>query len=126
MTDDAILATLAAKRAIHPELGEPLRWHGFRRILARENIALYLRSLGRPAQLVNFRGAWAIIINASSPARRHTYFGAHELAHLWLHHDPTCDRREICYNMSTDWPDDPREDEAEYLAACLLGGPQSY
>lgn len=126
MTEETIAAVLAAKREQHPELAAPLRWPGFRRLLARENIALYVRALGRPAQLVNFDGAWAILINANTPPRRHTYFGAHELAHLWLHHDPLCDRAEVCYNMDTDWPDDPREDEAEFLAACLLGGPQSY
>jgi hypothetical protein len=75
----------------------------------------------RPAQLVPYLGAWAIFISSTAPARWHTYYGAHELGHLWLHHDRTSERWERVYNMAHDWEADPREDDAELFATIVCG-----
>ena len=126
MTPEAIRAVIDRKREQHPELGAPLRWDGLRRILAREDVGLLTAQLprGANAQLVQFMGAWSIVLSADAPPRRHTYYAAHELGHLWLHHDRTCDRGECVYKMDDAWVDDPQEDDAEVFAACLLGGPR--
>lgn len=123
MTPNAIRDVIHAKRELHPELARPLRWDGLRRIVTREDVGLFKSRLPRGvnAQLVQFMGAWSIVLNADTPARRHTYYAAHELGHLWLHHDATCDRRECVYKMDEAWADDPREDEAELFAMIVLG-----
>jgi hypothetical protein len=112
---------LAAKRALHPELARPLTWRGLQRVLAREGVRLRLVPLVEPAQLAGFRGTWAILVNADLPPRRHTYYAAHELGHLWLHVDPAEGRGAKVYHFDHYDGDDPREEEAELLATWLLG-----
>lgn len=124
MDIDQIRAAIARRADDHPELRAPLRWTGLQRILIRERIKLYVTALPRPAQLCSYLGGWAIFVNSSEPPRRHTYYAAHELGHLWLHHDATCERWETCFNNDVDWPDDPREDDAELFATMVLQGPQ--
>jgi hypothetical protein len=109
----------------HPEL-IPLKWEGLKRVLARENVGLFVMCLPRPAQLVQYRGAWSILVNSSLHPRRHTYYAAHELGHLWLHHDRTCERWERCYNMDDEWQADPREDDAEMFAMIVMGGYRNF
>lgn len=123
MNDDAILRVLERKRALHPELRARLTWNGFLAILRRERVHLLRVPLARPGKLLGFDGAWTILVDASRPAR-HLAYGCHELAHLWLHVDESEGRFEVCYNMDDADGDDPRESEAEFLAACLIEGPE--
>lgn len=111
----------AAATARHPELRRPLTWNGARAILRRERIPLVMVPLIRPAALISSGGVSVLMLNSNIPPRRHTHFVAHELAHHWLH---GAGDEGTVYHMATDWPDDPREDEAEILAALLLGGPR--
>jgi hypothetical protein len=122
---EQIADVIASKRELHPELARALTWPGFLRICGREGVEVRVRKAptARPAQLVPFLGEWTIIISADTPFRRHTYLGAHELGHLWLHHDRTSERWERVYNMDVHWSNDPREDEAELFASLVLMGP---
>jgi Zn-dependent peptidase ImmA (M78 family) len=124
-TAEAIQAIIAAKRQLHPELARALTWTGVQRICEREGVILRKASgpTPRPAQLVPFAGAWTILLSRDVPQRRYTYLAAHELGHLWLHHDAAAERWEHVFNMDVNWPDDPREDEAETFAALVLAGP---
>ena len=123
MTPDQIRAVIEAKREHHPELRAPLRWHGLQRILARENVGLFVTSMPGHvnAQLVPYLGSWSVLINSARPPRRHTYYGAHELGHLWLHHDRYFERWETVFHMTHDWAADPDEDDAELFATIVLG-----
>lgn len=124
MQIDEIAAVLERKRQFHPELTRPLTWPGLERICAREGVRIAFQRLPREAQLVPFLGGWTIVLNKELPFRRHTYRGAHELGHLWLHHDLKHDRSERVYNMDTEWEADPREDDAELFAQIILMGPR--
>lgn len=121
-----IAEIVTAKAREHQELDHPLTWPGFLRICGREGVNVRVRkeAMVRPAQLVPYLGEWTIVISGSAPARRHTYLGAHELAHLWLHVDLKHERWERIYSMDFDWCDDPREDEAEVCASMILMGPR--
>jgi hypothetical protein len=121
---DAVRSLLREKMNVHPELTAPLTLKGLRRILARENVAWFVRPLPRPAKLIPYLGHWAIVVDAKQPERQHCYLGAHELGHLWLHHDRHFDRTETrVYNMSDSWEADPEEDDAEIFATMVLQGP---
>ena len=129
MTDAEILALLDMKRAHHPELRRRLSWPGLQRVCAREDVALFVRPHAEPAQLVGFDGAWGIIVDAQLPLRRHTYFAAHELAHLWLHVDEPAGsgsgRHAVVYNFGGYGTSrDVREDDAELLATFMCQGPR--
>lgn len=126
MTVEQIVAVIGRKRETHHELARALTWPALVRICDREGIRIRVsrEPIPRRAQLVPYGGRWTILINRSSPARRHTYDGAHELGHLWLHHDRQHDRGERVYNMDTHWADDPREDDAELFASLVLMGPR--
>lgn len=122
MNVEAIAKVIARKRALHPELARHLTWPGLQRICAREGVSIRVSKtrVPRQAQLVPYAGSWTIILSPDAPPRRHTYLGAHELGHLWLHHDATCDRWERVYNMDADWYADAREDDAELFASLVL------
>lgn len=121
MTPDAIVEVVRRKLAVHPELAAPLTFDGLRRIMAREDVALLVGACERPAQLVQYWGRWHIVIDADIPKRRYLYYAAHELGHLWLHHDPTAERWERVYNMDHWEGPDPREDDAETFCVIVLG-----
>lgn len=122
MRVDRIQAVLRAKSEEHPELRRRLCWPGVQRICARENVALLRTVIPRPSMLVQWRGAWAILLSTKGNQRRHTWYAAHELAHLWLHHDPLGARAQRVYTFD-DWScPDPREDEAELAATWMLAG----
>lgn len=123
MTDEALVAIYRAKRALHPELRGGVTWNGIRRVLVREDIGLFVTPLPQQAQAIHYAGAWSILIDSRLPARRHTMWCAHELAHIWAHHDSRCARHERVYNY-TECTDahDPREAEADFLATLVLGG----
>jgi hypothetical protein len=121
---ELIRRVLVAKRAEHPELERALRWPGVRRICDREGVGLAVRRLPRPSLLTQYLGRWTIVLSSAAPVRRHTYYAAHELAHLWLHHDPTAERAQRVYTFD-DWSaPDPREDEADLAATWMLGSAQ--
>lgn len=111
-----------AKRRAHRELRGPLSWSGLRAICEREGVLLELADVERPACIFGFEGSWTILV--SSRGVRQLHYGAHEIGHLWAHIDQEpLGRFEATYYMDTGWPDDPREDEADYVAALLLMGP---
>jgi Zn-dependent peptidase ImmA (M78 family) len=91
-------------------------------VCAREGVRLVLRSLAEEAQLVGYRGAWTIGVNCDLPPRRHAYYAAHELGHLWLHVDQAEGRRAVVFNFGAYGGDDPREDDAELMATLLCQG----
>lgn len=123
-TVERMRALVEEKAEQHPELRRPLEWDGLKRILARESIGLGIVPMPRPAQLVPYLGSWTILVNASLSKRANLAGGAHELGHLWLHHDPLFDRWETTvYNASTTWEEDALEDEAETFATLLVMGP---
>lgn len=113
-----------AKRRVHRELRRPLDWNGFRAVCARERILVSLADIERPACLFSIDGSWAIAIRREGV--RQLMPGAHELGHLWAHVDQEpLGRFEATYHMDTEWADDPREEEADHIAALLLLGPKS-
>lgn len=123
-TRSPFLDLLAAKREQHPELRRALTWRGIERICTREGVLLVVRAHSEAAQLVGYDGTWSILVNANLPLRRHAYYAAHELAHLWLHVDAADGRGAMVFNFSGYAGDDPREDDAEALATLMLGGPR--
>jgi hypothetical protein len=126
LTIQQITREIDRRRELHPELAHALTWNAMQQICAREGVALRVSSgrMPRLAQLVPCFGAWTIVLSQAAPPRRHTYLAAHELGHLWLHHDRQHERTEVVYNMDQHWPDDPREDDAELFAALVLMGPR--
>lgn len=123
MTLPEMLAVLHAKAQVHPELHD-LDWTGFRRILAREDVALVSVPLAKSsARLQYFDGAWAILINSARPPRRHLWDGVHELAHLWLHAPRALAEgfARQYHSYTHEEAPDPDEDDAEIFAALVLG-----
>ena len=121
VTADRIVAVCRAKRGVHPELERQRDWPGIRRIMAREGVGLAVAPLGRPAKLVRFNGGWWILLNSRLHRRRYVNYAAHELAHLWLHVDGYgTERWEVGYNTDTAHVDAEQEEDAEYLASCML------
>lgn len=106
-------------RDTHPEMRKPVTWSVMRRVLKKEGITLTLLPLTADAKLIAMGGVSIMAIRQDAPRARHTYFAAHEYAHIPLH-APAAD--EVVFNMSPCWPDDPREDEAEYFAQRLMQG----
>lgn len=117
----AIDTVIAELRQVHPELQQPLTWEAMTAILHREGIVLLRIPLTHDAQVISADGISIIAINSNSSPRRHTYYAAHEYAHVHLHFR---EAHEVVYHTSACWPDDPREDDAEYMATMLLLGPQ--
>lgn len=113
-------AVIAALREAHPELRRPATWHGVRRVLKRLRIRVIFQPMRAEAKVLNMGGVAVVALNSDLPYRRHTYRLLHELGHVVLHGDDDG----VVFNMTPCWPDDPREDDAEYFAAQLLGGPE--
>lgn len=112
-------ATIAELRSLHAELRAPLTWQTMTTILRREGISLLRLPLRHDAQVISCDGISVMAINSNAPTARHTYYAAHEYGHIKLHFRDG----EIVYHTSACWPDDPREDDAEYFATQLLMGP---
>lgn len=123
---EQIIEIVERKREVHSELRSALTWAGITQICRRERIRIRKspEPMTRRAQLIPYRGRWTIMISRDVPPRRHTYLAAHELGHLWLHHDRQHARTDRVYNMDTHWANDPREDDAETFAAIVLMGPR--
>jgi Zn-dependent peptidase ImmA (M78 family) len=100
-----------------------MTWAGFRSVCNREGIFLALADIERAACLFSIDGTWVIAIRREGV--RQLMPGAHELGHLWAHVDQEpLGRYEATYHMDVDWADDPREDEANYIASLLIMGPR--
>jgi Zn-dependent peptidase ImmA (M78 family) len=112
---------LTEQRDRHPELRRVLTWNGVRAICRRLGIPIIAVPMPRPAKLIAPLGTPVILVDANTPPRRHTWFVAHELAHVFLGH--ACGE-EFVFHLHECWPDDPREDEAEVLTTLMLGGPE--
>lgn len=110
---------IEAVRVFHPELRRPATWSAMRRAFRREGILLTLLPLTSNAKLISMGGVSVMAVNRDAPAARHTYFAVHEYAHVHLH-APAAD--EVVFNMTPCWPDDAREDEAEFFAQRLMQG----
>lgn len=117
----AIDAVIAELRSVHLELQQPLTWDGISAILAREGIPLLRLPLVHDAQVISCDGVSVIAVNSNGNPRRQTYYVTHEWGHVKLHFR---DAGEIVYHTSACWPNDPREDDAEYFATRLMLGPQ--
>lgn len=111
-------ALLKAKRRRHPELRQPLSWESLQAVCARERIRIAYGPLPADAVLIAGLGTSVIVLNSELPPRRHTYRGAHELAHAWLH----VSSGPVFHTMRDGNEHDPREDEAEYVATKLMQG----
>jgi hypothetical protein len=121
---EEIRAVVAEKRAIHSELRVPLTLPSLRRVARREGVEIVARRHPRLGELVPVLGRWLIIIDADQPKLAWKVIGAHELAHLWLHHDPFFARTETSvYDKSPPWYDALREEEADVFAELLVRGP---
>jgi hypothetical protein len=121
-----IRALIEQKAAMHPELRRPLGLAGFRRVVKRESVELIMRPHPRIAQLVPSVNGWALVIDRDQPGNARLMCGCHELAHLWLHHDPTFPRWETSiYDVSPMWFDDEREREANVCAELMIAGPEA-
>jgi Zn-dependent peptidase ImmA (M78 family) len=57
-----------------------------------------------------------VYVNASEPPQRRLFTAAHEVGHIKLHASEDC----IDYRGPTAIPYDPKENEADLFAACLL------
>lgn len=122
---EEIRALIEKKSAMHPELRRPLGLAGFRRVLKRERVELVVRPHPRIAQLIPQLAGWSIVVDKRQPAEARLLCGCHELAHLWLHHDPYFGRYETSiYDHSPPWYDDIREQEADAFAEMLVRGPE--
>lgn len=122
MTADEIRQAIAERCATHPELLHPVDWDAYRRVCDREHIHVRVRELPNPAQLFHYMGRWRIQLSSNLDRAERVRQGLHELAHLWLHHDPAADRRERCRYIDCDLPDHPREREADLFAELLVDG----
>jgi hypothetical protein len=117
-------AIVAAKREQHPELARPLTWNRLQAICRRERVVLADRPLPKqqPAQLVPFLDHWAILVSDECGPRERLKLAAHELGHLWAHHDPHHERWELVYQIDSPAPGGAQEREADGIAMLLLEG----
>jgi hypothetical protein len=119
MTQEHVDAIGEALRELHPELRRPLTWHAVQRVLRRARISYQRVPLDVPAMLISHAGVSVILLNSELPARSHLEAMTHEFAHIHLHTDPN----EAAYHQWRPDVDDVREVEADYLARCLIAGP---
>lgn len=117
-------AIVAAKREQHPELARPLTWTRLHAVCRRERVTLTLAPLPKeqPAQLVPYFGHWAILVSDECAPRERVKLAAHELGHLWAHHDPHHERWELVYQIDSPAPGGAEEREADGVAYLLLEG----
>ncbi len=116
-----IRAVVLEKANTHKELRRRLTLAGARRVLLREGVALSIRLHPRPAQLIRLPQGWKVVVDSRSSDRERVVCIAHELGHLWLHHD--ADRDEpIVFDRTEPADDAIREAEADHVAELLVGG----
>jgi hypothetical protein len=115
-----ISTIIEAKRMLHPELRRPLSLGGLKGVLYREFVRLEIRPHSRDAELVPIMGRWVIMVDERQPKEFWCLLAAHELAHLWLHHDPFHDRTETMVYRREHGP--LRELEADVCASLLIAG----
>lgn len=121
MSPERIRRVYEERRDWHHELLFGLDMPGLMRILEREGVELLNLPLPRPAQLVQYCGAWAILLDSKRGRRRDLFYACHELAHLWLHVDACgIDRAEVIYNLEDLLRPGDAECDADYLATLML------
>lgn len=116
MRSEQIDAVIAQLREAHPELRKPATWPKLLRVMHRLGVVVRLIPMAAEAKIVSMGGVTVIALNRRLHYSRHTYRLAHEFGHFALHMTGA----EVVYNMTPCWPDDPREDDAEYFATQLL------
>jgi hypothetical protein len=113
---------LEAKRLLHPTLRKVPSERELRHICWLERVTVVQdHRLPIAGALVGFTGEWTLFLSTKLAASLAPPTLLHELAHLWLHHDPYADRSEMLFTMLADESDDPREEEADYLVALVFG-----
>jgi hypothetical protein len=124
MRRQMVEALVAAKREMHPELRRPLTWARLHAVCRRERITLALADLPpeHPAQVVPYFDRWSILISDDISMKERVRLAAHELAHVWAHHDAQHERWELVYQDLHPSPDDPAEREANAVAWLLIEG----
>jgi hypothetical protein len=115
---------VAAKREQHPELARPLTWNRLQGVCRRERVVLAVVPLPKeqPAQLAPYLNRWAIFVSDECTPRERLKLAAHELGHLWAHHDPLHERWELVYQIDSPAPGGAQEREADGIALLLLEG----
>lgn len=115
---------VAAKRELHPELAKQLTWSRLQAVCRREGIYLCCASLPKeqPAQLVPFFSRWSILVSDEIAPRERVKLAAHELGHLWAHHDHQHERWELVFQIVSPTPGGALEREADGIAHLLLEG----
>jgi hypothetical protein len=122
MREAQIRARLVELRSVHPELDRPLTWTTLRQLLARdESIVVTTHRIGPKARIRAMGGVAVISFRVKLPPREWLFAGAHEWAHWLLHGDHEAPTRG--YVTRRHRADDPREIEADFLARCLIAGP---
>jgi hypothetical protein len=93
-------------------------------VCRREGIYLCCVPLPKeqPAQLVPYFDRWSILVSDEIAPRERVKLAAHELGHLWAHHDPQHERWELVYQIMSPAPGGAQEREADGIAFLLLEG----
>jgi hypothetical protein len=117
-------AIVAAKRDLHPDLVRPLTWSRLQAVCRREGIYLCCvptteGAAGAARPLL--RSVEHSRLRRDRPARA-LKLAAHELGHLWAHHDPQHERWELVYQIMSPAPGGAQEREADGIAFLLLEG----
>lgn len=115
---DRVGRTVEAKREQHPELRTAVSYQDLLSVCNREGITVRHGPLPTAGVAISHGENRIIGLSTLGPVRFMAYALAHEMAHIWMHGDD----EPAVYHMIEPWPDDPREDEAEYLATILLQG----
>jgi len=122
MNESRLRARIAGFRDEHPELLFPLTWTRLREMLSADERIVVLKHRSGPKARIRAMGDVAVISFRVRLAPRDALFsGAHELAH-WLLHG-THDEPTRGYISRRHRADDPLEIEADFLARCLIAGP---
>lgn len=100
----------------------PVRWRQLRVVLAKENIVLRRYAMGPRAYVVGWDGNFVIALRNTIEPARAVKILLHEYAHAKLHFT---ERGEVVRQLLPCTKDDPREDEANLLAALLWHGPDA-
>lgn len=109
------------KLAQYPALGRRLSMAAVYGIAQHEGIVIRPGHLPYDAQLVQYLGEWTILVDRRTPARQRARLILHELAHLWLHHDPHAERGERLFTYLPNEHTDVREIEVELFIGLVTG-----
>jgi hypothetical protein len=115
-----IESVVARKRLEHHELRHA--WPSataMRRVCDREGV--YVARVPVPKTgLYCYGGEWTLLLSSHNPREMDAYWMLHELAHLWLHHDPIADRDETVYTILPNEARDSRESDVAIFCASVF------